>query len=192
MYEGAHGTLSAKNGIWKGKGLDIRTEPFRINFVGWHPGLPFYIKTVLDFTSLGSHPNLASRAVVRNNCICYGRYVLNWGKRRGGGGPGYFPNFWRKKGRIYEEQKGGNLLVMNIMNSWGPIEQFVAIVAACRLNILERMPAPLLKSVLRHQEDCTSGVEQVAEQLQKSGKIWRPREVPQPKGPITTNKLNSP
>ena len=26
-------------------------------------------------------------------------------------------------------------------------------------------------SVLRHQEDCTSGVEQVAEQLQKSGKI---------------------
>ena len=26
-------------------------------------------------------------------------------------------------------------------------------------------------SVLRHQEDCTSGVEQVTEQLQKSGKM---------------------
>ena len=101
-----------------------------------------------------------------------------------GGGPGYFQNFCRKKGRIYEEQKGGNLLVINVMNSWGPIEQFVAIVAGCLPTHYSRKDARSSSdSVLRHQEDCTSGVEQVAEHSRKVER-WRPWVVPQTKGRI--------
>ena len=126
--------------------------------------------------------NLASRAVVRNNCICYGRYVLNWGER--GGWAGVFSKFLAKKGKDIRGAERGEFACGEcdeFMRSYGTICGY----SGCLPTRYSRKDAlSSSESVLRHQEDCTSGVEQVAEQLQKSGKIWRPRVVPQPKGRI--------
>ena len=46
----------------------------------------------------------------------------------------------------------------------------MAIVAVCQLAILKRMPVSS-DSVLRHQENSTLGGQQVASQVQRSGKM---------------------
>ena len=109
----ANGTLSAKNGIWKGnKGLDIRrTEPLRIKLCWVSPGLLVapvvtilykdYLRFHLAWIASASreYPQIyKSRfaSMVRNNCICYCRYLFSWEGGGGGGGGGIFEIFGQK------------------------------------------------------------------------------------------------
>ena len=60
---------------------------------------------------------------------------------------------------------------MNVMISWGQMEQLVAIVAVCRLAILKRMPAPPLTLFQSIKKTTHRVQEQVAVQIQRSGKM---------------------
>ena len=107
----------------------------------------------------------------------------------GGGWAGVFLKFLAKKGKDIQGAERGKF-------ACGECDEFVrsywtiCSYSGCLPTRYSRKDARSSSDpVLRHQEDCTSGVEQMAEQLQKSGKIWRPRVVPQPKGRINWNLL---
>ena len=88
-----------------------------------------------------------------------------------GGWAGVFSKFLAKKGKDIRGAERGEFACGEcdeFMGSYGTICGY----SGCLPTRYSRKDAlSSSESVLRHQEDCTSGVEQVAEQLQKSGKI---------------------
>ena len=95
---------------------------------------------------------------------------------------GVFPKFLAKKGKDIRGEERGIFACgeyVEFMRSYGTICGY----SGCLLTRYSRKDArSFSESVLRHQEDCTSGVKQVTEQLQKG---W----FPNPKDDLTEFSL---